>query len=125
MIGILEILLIAIALVVGVVVALVVQKILVKTKGNTLAESVDKQIADAKREAENIVKSSQIEGSKEIIKKRDEFNAEVNQAKNEFRETERRLAKREDAIDRQVDQLGQKENAVKNQRDEVQKKIQA
>ncbi|HEY5139321.1 MAG TPA: Rnase Y domain-containing protein, partial [Methylococcales bacterium] len=124
MIGILEIFLIVIALVVGVVVALVVQKILVKTKGNTLAESVDKQIADAKREAENIVKSAQIEASKEILKKRDEFNADVNQAKNEFRETERRLAKREDAIDRQVEQLGQKENAVKNQRDEVQKKIQ-
>lgn len=122
---ILVIFLIALALIVGVAAALVVQKIIVKVKGDKHTENIEKQIADAKREAENIVKSAQIEASKEILKKRDEFNSEVNQAKNEFRETERRLAKREDAIDRQVDQLQQKENAVKNQRDEVQKKIQS
>jgi len=120
-----EILWVILAIVVGIAATLVIQKIRVKAKGDKLAENVEKQIADAKREAENIVKSAQIEASKEILKKRDEFNAEVNQAKNEFRETERRLAKREDAIDRQTDQLQQKENAVKNQRDDVQRKIQA
>lgn len=121
----LGIFLVIIALVIGVAAALVIQKIIVKAKGDKHAQDIEKQIADAKREAENIVKSAQIEASKEILKKRDEFTAEVNQAKNEFRETERRLAKREDAIDRQVDQLQQKENAVKNQRDDVQRKIQA
>jgi ribonucrease Y len=125
MIGILQISLIALALVVGIVITLVLQKVLFKAKGDKLAENIEKQIADAKREAENIVKSAQIEASKEILKKRDEFSTEVNQAKNEFRETERRLAKREDAIDRQVEQLQQKENAVKNQRDEVQRKMQS
>jgi ribonucrease Y len=123
--GILEIFLVILALVVGVVGALIVQKIVVKTKGDRLTQDIEKQMGDAKREAENLVKSAQIEASKELLKKRDEFATEVNQARNEFRETERRLAKREDAIDRQVDQLQQKENAVKNQRDDVQRKIQA
>ena len=122
--GPLEIVLVILALVVGIVTALVIQKIVVKTKGDKLAENIEKQVADAKREAENIVRTAQIEASKEILKKRDEFNAEVNQAKNEVREAERRLVKREDTIDRQAEQLQQKENAVKNQRDEVQRKIQ-
>jgi ribonuclease Y len=114
-----------ISFIVGVALALILQKIVSTVKGNKLAESLKKQAEEAKREAENIIKTAQIEASEEIVKKRDQFNGEVNQIRAELRDTERRLTKREDVLDRQTDQLQQRENAVKNQRDEVQRKLQS
>jgi len=60
--------LVILALVIGVLATILIQKIVVKIKGNKLTQDVEKQIADAKREAENIIKSAQIEASKEVLK---------------------------------------------------------
>ena len=120
-----EILFTILAFVIGIALALIAQKIIAATKNKKLTETLQKQIESAKLEAENIIKSAQLEASEEVLKRREEFTAEINQAKSEIRDFERRLAKREDAIDRQADQLQQKENAVKNQRDEIGRKLQS
>jgi ribonuclease Y len=120
-----EILIVVVAFIVGVALALVLQKVFTKAKGEKLVKGLETQIEEARREAENIIKSAQLEASEEIVKKRDEFTAEVNQARAELRDAERRLTKREDSLDRQTDQLQQRENAVRNQRDELQRKMQS
>jgi ribonuclease Y len=65
--------------------------------------NVQSQIADltaqAKREAENIRKDSELKAKDELFKKREEFNHELEQARSEIREQERRLEKREDVLD--------------------------
>jgi ribonuclease Y len=53
----------------------------------------------AKREAENILKDSELKAKDELFKKREEFNREMEQARTELREQERRLEKREDVLD--------------------------
>ena len=123
--GTMGILIAIVTFIVGVALALVLQKVFTKAKGEKLVKGLETQIEEARREAENIIKSAQLEASEEIVKKRDEFTAEVNQARTELRDAERRLTKREDSLDRQTDQLQQRENAVRNQRDEVQRKIQS
>jgi ribonuclease Y len=119
------ILLAVIAFLVGIALAAVLLKIIAKIKGKKLTKDLERQIEEAKREAESIIKSAQLEASEEVIKRREEFASEINQTKAELRETERRLAKREDALDRQTEQLGQKENAIRSQREEVQRKLQS
>ena len=57
-------------------------------------------------------------------KGREEFNREANQTRTEFREIEARLSKREDAIDRQVEQLQQRENQLAEQQKEVERRLQ-
>ena len=113
-----------VALVIGAVVMFVYRKATDATKGKNLKQQIDSQIEAAKLEAEKLVKSAQLEASEEVLKRRQEFNAELNQSRNELREAERRLTKREDTLDRMNEQLQQRENSVKSQRDEVQKKIQ-
>jgi len=111
-------------LIIGGTVVFVAIKLIEKTKSKQLKEHVDQQIESAKLEAQKIINSAQVEASQELLKRREEYNAEVNQTRNEIRETERRLSKREDTLDRLTEQLQQREAGVKSQRDEVQKKIQ-
>jgi ribonuclease Y len=61
------------------------------------------QIADitaqARREAENILKDSELKAKDEFFRKREEFNREIEKNRAEVREQERRLEKREDVLD--------------------------
>jgi ribonuclease Y len=124
-IGLTGILLAVAAFVVGSAIMFFVLNMIAAAKGKKHNEQIQQQLESARLEAEKIVKSAQVEASEEVIKRRAEFNSEINQARNELRDTERRLSKREDTLDRLTDQLQQRENAVKNSRDEVQKKLQS
>jgi ribonuclease Y len=55
--------------------------------------------AQARREAENILKDSELKAKDEFFKKREDFNREIEKARAEAREQERRLEKREDLLD--------------------------
>ena len=56
----------------------------------------------------NIIKSAQLDAAAEAIKKKEQFTTEANQTRAELRETKVRLSNREDALDRQSEQLQQK-----------------
>src|SRR5438552_17825425 len=64
--------------------------------------SAQAQIADittqAKREADNILKDSELKAKDEFFRKREDFNREIEKARAEVREQERRLEKREDVL---------------------------
>jgi ribonucrease Y len=53
----------------------------------------------AKIQAENLLKELELKAKDELFRKRDEFNREIEKARNEVREQERRLEKREDVLD--------------------------
>jgi len=103
----------------GVSLAYVVYVAVSRARAKTFKEDLQRQIEGAKREAENIIKSAQIDAAAEAIKRKEEFTAETNQIRGELRETEMRLGKREDALDRQTDQLQQREKALKQQDQEL------
>ena len=108
---------IAIAVIVGIAVAAVITYVGLKKIGASKIKAIEEeqkgQIESAKREAENIVKAAQIEAGEVTLKKKEEFTNEVNQVRTELREAEKRLSKREDLVNNQVEQLDQKEKEHK------------
>jgi ribonuclease Y len=106
----------------GSLVAIVYQMIS-RAKAKTFEQDLQRQIDGAKKEAENIIKSAQIDAAAEAIKKREEVTAEANKVRAEMHETEMRLTKREDAIDRQAETLQQRENTIKQQQQENKRRL--
>ncbi len=101
----------------------IVLQMFARTRNKTRAEDLQRQLDGAKREAENIIKSAQIEAAAEAIKKKEEFTAEANQTRTELREAENRLSKREDALNRQSEFLQQQEKGLKEQEQELDRRL--
>ena len=114
-----------VAVVVGALAAYLVQRIIAKTRATALEAELQNRIDSAKREAENIIKSAQLDAAADLIKKKEQFTSEVNQTRGQLREQERRLSKREDALDRQSEQLRQREKQFKNSERELNRKRQS
>ncbi len=70
--------------------------------------------AQAKREAENIIKDSELKAKDELFKKREQSNREMEQARTELREQERRLEKREDVVDQKHQAQLKKERVLEH-----------
>jgi ribonuclease Y len=94
-----------------------------RTRAKTIAEDLQRQIDGAKREAENIIKTAQIEAAAVAIKKREEFTAEANRTRAELRDNETRLSKREDVLERQTEMLQQQEKNIKQQEQELERRV--
>ncbi len=100
------------AAIIGAVLTIVISKIVSTIKTTNLKQNLQKQIENAKKESDDIIRIARLEATAETLRKKEEFTAEINQAKAEVREAEKRLAKHEDAIDRQNELLGQREKAL-------------
>ena len=112
-----------IGVLVGFCLAIVINQVIARAKAKTTKQDLDRQIEGAKREAENIIKSAQLDAAAETIKKKEEFAAEANQIRNELRENEARLTKREDVLDHRADQLQQGEKSLRQQEQEVERRL--
>jgi len=101
----------------------VVYQMISKAKSKTFESDLQRQIDGAKREAENIIKSAQIDAAAETIKKKEQFTSEANKIRAEQHETEMRLTKREDSLDRQTELLRQREKSLKQQQQEIDRRL--
>jgi ribonuclease Y len=101
----------------------IVYQMVARTRARTIGENLQRQLDGAKREAENIIKTAQIEAAGEAMKKREEFTLEANRTRAELRENETRLSKREDVLERQTELLQQQEKAVKQQEQELDRRL--
>jgi ribonucrease Y len=109
--------------VLGACLAFIIQQAIARTRAKTIAEDLQRQIDGAKKEAENIIKSAQIDAASEAIKKKEQFTNEANQIRGELRETETRLSKREDALDRQTELLQQQDKALKKRDQDLDRRL--
>jgi len=107
----------------GICLAAIVYQMVSRAKSKTFEQEMHRQREGAKREADNIIKSAQIDAAAEAIKKREQFTSEANKIRAEQHETEMRLTKREDAIDRQVELLQQREKGLKQKEKEVDRRL--
>jgi ribonuclease Y len=118
-----DVVLLIIAFVLGTCLTIIIYQIIVKAKAKTFEQDIQRQIEGAKREAENIIKSAQIESATEAIKKKEQFTAEVNQAHAELHEIEMRLTKREDTLERQTQFLHQQDESLKQQEKDIERRL--
>ena len=89
--------------------AFIIRHIYDKINAEKIAAELEKMREEARKEAENIVKAAKLEASSELIKRREESTKEFNQIRNELREQEKRLSRREDATQRQAELIEHKE----------------
>ena len=71
-------------------------------------------IKEAKIEAERIIKNADISAREELFKKKENFEKETQETRQELRHLERRLSKREDSIERKIDIMTKKEKYIES-----------
>ncbi len=106
-------------LAIGAILAFLAGKVISSLKQSSLNKRLALQTEQAKRDAGEIIKAARIEATAEALKKKEEFTAEINQAKAELREAEKRFTKHEDAIDRQNELLAQREKALQQSENNI------
>jgi len=111
-------------LVLGIVISVIVERIITKTKAKALEQQLEVRTESAKRQAENIIKSAELDAASEIIRRKEEFSAEVNKTKQQLQDQERRQNKHQDTLDRQAEQLLQRENQLKDSERDLNRKKQ-
>jgi len=112
-----------IAFVLGISLCAIAYQMIQRTKAKTLEQDLNRQIESAKKEAQNIIKSAQLEAAEEAIKKKEELTKEAEQTRTELRETELKLTKRENAVVRQAESLQQREKTLQQQEQDVDRRL--
>ncbi len=104
-----EVLIGAVAVLLSAIVTFIVMRMLgLKTLSQARAEA-QSILDNTRKEAETTRKQMELDLRNELAGKREAFEKEINEARNEVREADRRIAKREDNIDRKLDVLTTKE----------------
>jgi len=109
---------------IGAGLALIGFQVYMRARHKKLQEDLEKKIDGAKKEAENIIKSAQVDAAAETIKLKEKATAEANQIRAEIREIEMRMTRREEALDKQAALLKEDELSVKQQKKDADIKLQ-
>ena len=89
------------------------------------AEEQAKRILDeAKRERDQAVQQAKLDAKAEFIKRKEEFDKQTTETRQELRGLEKRVAKREDALEDKLDTLATKERAVETAQTKLQDRVQ-
>ncbi len=90
--------------------------------GNTLKranEERERVLETARQEASTLKKEAELEAEKNLIVRRQELEAEYQKAREEVKDQERRITKREDNLDRKIETLESKERYLEKRSGEV------
>ncbi|MFA5794040.1 MAG: ribonuclease Y [Candidatus Brocadiia bacterium] len=82
-----------------------------KKKVNKVADQI---IAEAKEESERIKKAGALASKEEVYRLKEQLNHDAQEERNELKAFERRLLKREDALDHKVESLQRREKYIEN-----------
>lgn len=111
------------AAVAGVIVGALFGFLLVRAMGGkTIAQAkalAAETVTRAQADARTLVEKAELDAKQKVISERERFDAEVQGKREELRELERRLTKREDAHEKKVEELAQAEAKAKSQAEAV------
>jgi ribonuclease Y len=121
---------IALALVVGVGAGLVVGRQLMKGKLSEVKSQAREQeeqaqarardiLDQARQDADRIAKDAELKARDELFSRREAFNRETEQARTDIRELERRLEKKEAALDLRHKELVKKDKALEHSKEKL------
>lgn len=112
--------------IIGLLAGIGVTLVLGKVMGNQILTGARRQagqlVKEAQAEAQTLKKQIELDARNELAQRREAFERETNQARNELKETERRLGKREDNLDRKLDVLTTKERFLEELTAKIQKR---
>lgn len=109
----------SIAAVVGIIVGVVAAIVIFRGKtSGALAQARDEAArikSRAEEDAKSAAQKAELDWERRVQERKAKIDSETEQARNEIRETERRLQKREDLLDQKLDTLTKKEDQVSKQ----------
>src|SRR5215210_4339542 len=78
----------------------------------TAEDTAKRIVGDAERDAENVRKSAVVAGKEELIRVREEWEAEARRRRDEVEREERRVQDRDSTLDRKLELLEQREKEL-------------
>ncbi|MBQ7394143.1 MAG: ribonuclease Y [Lentisphaeria bacterium] len=102
-------------LAVGIAIGIAVSNWMQRLQKDAANKSADKIREEAKREAEHTLREARVSAKSEVLKMRDECEAELKERRKEQSNVERRLAQREEALDKRMESLDAKIKAAEQQ----------
>ena len=116
-------------LVVGGGIVVLLQTLQGKTIKNSAEQEAKRMTREAASKAQEITRAAEVEAKASFLSRQEEFEKQANVTRNEIRDAEKRLDKREDQLERQLDTLNIKERniekaelAIKDKRADTEKK---
>ena len=79
----------------------------------------ERVLRDAKAEAEALARTAELEAERKAAERRDAFDKEVAATLAELKQSQSRAAKREDALDRKLEQLDRRDESVQRREQEI------
>jgi len=95
-----------------VVVTAIIMKVLERSRKEAAKQEFATLKAAAEAEAQKIIAKAQAEATHEIIRRREKFDSDTESVRQQLRDEEKRLAKREGLIDEKLGSLAAKEHAL-------------
>src|SRR5262245_18397102 len=99
---------------VSLVVGLVVGWFLERQLRGAAYRSREEILAQAQRDAESVRKAQELAGKEELLARREELEKEMNHVRDELRDQERRLDRRESTLDEQQQDIAKKERMLEH-----------
>ncbi len=77
-------------------------------------DQIDRTLSDARTRAEEVVRAAEVEAQKKHLEAVSRFDKETAETRNELKEVEKRLAKRDESLDKKMDVLVTKERKIES-----------
>ncbi|NOG56004.1 MAG: ribonuclease Y [Planctomycetes bacterium] len=106
----------------GIVLGILLIRVLAGTTIRQANSERDRILEDARRQAETIGEKAELEAEKKALDRREKMEAEFASTRDELKENERRLTKREDNHDRKMDALILKERHLDSRARDIEKR---
>ena len=114
--------LIAVALVVGVLLGMVVNSKIAQGKVDGAKNSASKIIEDARKEGENLKKERLLEAKDEIYNQKKDLDKEIRDRRSEVQTLEKRVMQKEEQVDKKLVQVEKKEDSLTQKLKDVEHK---
>lgn len=99
--------------------------LLIRAVGGAAYRRRDEIIKQAEHDAENIRKAQELAGKEELLKRREELDAENDKTREELRDLERRVEKREATVAELQQDIAKKERMVENNQRKLAEKMES
>ena len=105
--------------VIGVAAGIIINNYIQKLQKDAASRNAEKIRSDAEREAEHLLRDARVSAKSETIKMREECEAELKERRREQSNVEKRLAQREELLDRRADSMDAKLKNIEKQEAEI------
>ncbi len=113
----------------GILIGLLIAYIVARVRAMTARGLADQILAAANLQADTTRRQAELDAKEEVLKRREELEAEIDRVRRDFREQERRIDKQTDILDQKLELINRKENdfvalgrALSEKEDDLQKR---